>query len=195
MSQTQQTKQRPQSGKKRRPVNRTATRKPFAHVEMANECLDEEYFQAMAALEWMALSEDDRNIFVGVGIHDREAFIDVRAGFKHKSPQDFLDWAQMVYVGHAKAEAELENYFDCAVQALSIAVRAEKYATGRDLLAIARSETRFRTILTTIRSKELPSGARYYWAPYEIGTSEWMMWLVTYSRKFERPWLGMPFDN
>lgn len=194
MSNSHPAKSRSKQNKKRKPIHRLSAHKARVWVSTPPiDDLDDESRSVMAAFEWMNFGDDMRDVITGLGIFDQEAYIDVRVGMKHASGEELIIWASKVSIGHAQKHEDLENYFDGQIQALSMAVRWEKYQTGIDILAQARAATRHMKITNTIRSHDLPSGAKYYYAPYELGSNEHIMWLLKYSRKFERPWLGMPF--
>jgi hypothetical protein len=194
MSNTRPTKSRSKTNKKRKfhqPVSRNKA--PIWVCPAITHDLDDEGLSVMAGLEWMSLDDDTKDVITGLGIFDQEAYIDVRVGMKHKSVEDLISWASEVAVGHVRDHDDLENYFDGQIQALSMAARWEKYHTGVDIISRAKAATRNLKISNTIRSHDLPSGAKYYYSPYIIGSNEHVVWLLKYSRRFERPWLGMPF--
>lgn len=194
MSNSHQTKSRSKQSKKRKSTYRMSPNKGKVWVSTPlSHDLDDESLSVMAAFEWMNFDDEIKEVVTGLGIFDQEAYIDVRIGMKHASHEELIMWASKVSIGHAQTHEDLENYFDGQIQALSMAVRWEKYHTGIDILAQARAATRHMKITNTIRSHDLPSGAKYYYTPYEIGSDEYIIWLLKYSRKFERPWLGMPF--
>jgi hypothetical protein len=147
----------------------------------------------MAAFEWLGFDTQMREQLGTIGIADQAAYLDVRLGMRHSSADAFINWAKEVGIAYARNHDDLEPYFDALIQALSVAVRFQKYTTGIDHLAKARAATRNMKVSNTIRSHELPSGAKYFYAPYEFATSEYIVWLLKYSRKFERPWRGNPF--
>jgi hypothetical protein len=149
--------------------------------------LDDEGLSVMAGLEWISLDEDTKNVITGLGIFDQEEFIDVRVGMKHKSVEDLISWASEVGVGHVRDQGDLEKYFDGQILALSMVAQWEKYHTGVDIIDRAKVATRNLKISNTIRSHDLPSGAKYFYAPYIIGSNEHVVWLLKYSRRFERP--------
>lgn len=148
-----------------------------------------------ASLEWFNYEASIRGHLAAVGILDAQAYVDVRVGMKHLSALEFMLWAPMVAIGYANSLSELENYFDAQIQRLSILARWEKHHKGIDILAEARAATRHKRISDQILSHDLPSGAKYYYSPYDVNSNEYMVWLVNYSRRFERPWLGMPFGD
>jgi hypothetical protein len=188
MSNSHPTKSRSKQNKKRKPNYRLSAHKARVWVNAPlSEDLDDESRSVIAALEWMNFDDDMREVITGLGIFDEEAYIDVRVGMKHASGEELIIWASKVSIGHAQNHEDLENYFDGQIQALSMAVRWEKYHTRIDILAQARAATRHMKITNTIRWHDLPSGAKYYYAPYELGSDEHIMWLLKYSRKFERP--------
>lgn len=194
MSNSHQTKARSKHSKKRKPIHHASSNKVrvWTSPSIVGD-LDDEGLSVMAAVEWMNFDDEMRTVIAGFGIYDQAAYIDVRVGMKHASVQELIKWASKVSIGHVQNHDDLENFFDGQIQALSIAVRWEKYQTGIDILTQARARTRHMKITNSIRFHDLPSGAKYYYAPYEIGSDEHIMWLLKYSRKFERPWLGKPF--
>lgn len=188
------TKKRTQRAKKHKTVNRTATRKAAPCRASSQELpLDDESKSVMAAFEWMGYDQNSRDYLMGLGVANQDAYIDVRVGMKHKSGEEFMEWAYLFRVGYVRVPADLELLIDCQLQALSVAVRLEKYNSGIDLIAEARRLTSRQKIQNTIRSRDLPSGAKYYFSPYELGSKEYMVWLLKYSKKFEKPWKGRPF--
>ena len=194
MSNSHPTKSRSKHNKKRKPKYRINAHKARSWVtSTVNVDLDDESLSVMAAFEWMNFDDERKDVIAGIGIFNQAAFIDVRIGMKHSSVDELITWASKVSIGYARNHSELEDYFDGQIQALSMAVRWEMFQTGVDVLARARAATRHLKITNTIRCHDLPSGAKYFYAPYELGTLEHLMWLLRYSRKFERPWLGKPF--
>jgi hypothetical protein len=194
MSNSQATKSRVKQNKKRSPSRVIKARKARLWVPNSSVlALDDESLSNMASLEWLNFDDQDKENLTSIGIPNLEAYIDVRVGMKHSSSEELIDWATGVYVGHVKNEDDLEHYFDLQIQALSMAARLDKYYGGIDIIARAKAATRNLKISNTIRWHDLPSGAKYYYAPYDVGTDEHIVWLLKYSRKFERPWLGKPF--
>jgi hypothetical protein len=193
MSNSQATKSRAKKSKKRAPTRiiKAAKARPWV-LGPSRVGLDDESLSVMASLEWMNFDDDDTENLISVGIPNLEAYTDVRVGMKHSSGDELIEWASGVYVGYVQNQNDLEHYFDLKIQALSMAARREKYY-GIDIIARAKTATRHLKISNTIRWHDLPSGAKYYYSPYDVGTNEHIVWLLKYSRKFERPWLGKPF--
>ena len=194
MSNQNQTKKHSKSRGKRKPIPRKVVRKLPAYL-IAEHSLghDDETLSVMAAFEWLGFEKQMREQLGTIGITDQTAYLDVRLGMRHRSADAFINWAKEVGIAYARNHDELETRFDALIQALSVAVRFQKYTTGIDHVAKARAATRNMKVSNTIRSHELPSGAKYFYAPYEFATSEYIVWLLKYSRKFERPWRGNPF--
>ncbi len=185
-------KQRP--AKVRKPVNRTATRKPTQcsfsdsrELEVKSP-LDAESRQNMAVFEWWAFDEETLEKLESLGIKNQEAYIEVIVGLEFDSGQLFIEWAEGIGIGLVRTPKDLTDFMLVEVQSLLRAINLYNAMTGNDKLEEVRVATRHSKISGALRYRQLSTGSKYYFSPYKIGTDEYIVWLRKCSRKFVDSW-------
>ena len=148
---------------------------------------DVEAFSALAAFEWMALTEEDREKLHSVGIKDQLAFVDVRLGMRHSSSKELIGWAEQRGIGYVRTQKDLLEYFADQFEALSSKCMHAEFTQGIDLIEQYRTQTRHLKITTGILSITLPSGSRYYYSPYQTHTPQRALWLLNAYQKVFSP--------
>jgi len=172
--------------RKFKPTNKKQVRpqNPTAKSEDKNS-FDAETFSVLAAFEWMALAEEDKEKLLSAGIADQEAFIDVRIGMRHASSQELLGWADQRGIGYVRTSHDLRKYFMDHVEGLKFKCMHVEFTQGIDLIEQYKMQTRSLKITSGIPSITLPSGNRYYYSPYQKHTPQRALWLLSaYTKVF-----------
>jgi len=158
--------------KKGRPQNSTAKGQD-------KHSFDVETFSVLAAFEWMALTEEEKEKLLSAGMADQEAFLDVRIGMRHASSQDLITWADKRGIGYVRTQDDLRKYFMDHVEGLKFKCMHIEFTKGIDLIEQYKMQTRSLKITSGIPSITLPSGNRYYYSPYETHTPQRALWLLS----------------
>lgn len=183
LSNSHQTRNNTSKSKKRKPIYRTATRKPIACETSNPDQYDDETFATLAAMEWLSFDQEQQDALTGFGVFEREEYIDVRVGLRHSSAEEFFEWAGSRSIGYADNLGKLKKFISLQLVGLEM-VFEMKGVSSQEGIASLIASTRHHKVSTTIRSYKLPSGAHYYFSPYKLGSAEHAMWLLKCGRKY-----------
>jgi hypothetical protein len=141
----------------------------------------------MVAFEWMALTEEQNNLLIAAGIFMEHEYTELRLSMRHPSTDAFLEWAVHYGVGYVTEPADLMRLIGGQLVALRLAAQYCNETMEIDLFDQDKRSMKSRPpIRNGIKWKDLPSGARYYYSPYDAATVEGRVWLVQYWDKHSR---------
>lgn len=132
-----------------------------------------------AALRWSLLPPSSRKRLAKKGIRTLFDFLDLRQSFPSRSEGDLFDWIATHGIGLVKEPPDLYSFMRTRLDDEPDFAFVPRPSAPRDV-----------SVGMGFSICRLPSGARFYSSPYEIGTPEATTWLFRTSEEmgFVPPW-------
>lgn len=135
-----------------------------------------------AVLEWMLTLPKSRKQLAVMGIRTMKDYIDVRVGLDLPADEDFKKWLQTYGFGLVTEPSDIYEYMKPIVddfpvfELLSFNLANPRVTGSVDVLTMTGIEA------VGFMTKKLPSGARFYYSPYEQETDQAKAWLSLTAR-------------
>lgn len=130
-----------------------------------------------AVVEWSLTPPKGRRRLSAMGIYTMGAYVDVRVGLVLPVNEDFRAWLHAYGFGLVKEPSDIYKFMQPLVddlpeyEMISQYVNNPRVQSSNDCLTLPGMET------VGFLTKKLPSGARFYYAPFAQDSTQGRAWL------------------